>query len=150
VPHVIVKLWPGKSDEQKRRLSHAIVRDVTSILNYGDESVSVGFEGVSAQDWEHRANEKWGPALLPAPICAERRIRRCSSALATRRSPAPRSWLTSSGVASARGSQSEDGFLLLLRPFLDQFSFASPASRRKPRVALEELALPAPLPAGPT
>jgi 4-oxalocrotonate tautomerase len=52
VPHVIVKLWPGKSDEQKRRLSDAIVRDVTSILNYGDESVSVGFEEVSAQDWE--------------------------------------------------------------------------------------------------
>ena len=31
--------------------------------------------------------QKWGPALLPAPICAERRICRCSSALVTRRSP---------------------------------------------------------------
>ena len=65
MPHVIVKLWPGKSDEQKRRLSHAIVRDVTSILNYGDESVSVGFEEVSALDWEPRVFNpeilnKWG------------------------------------------------------------------------------------------
>jgi hypothetical protein len=95
------------------------------------------------------AHAKWGPALLPAPICAERRFRRCSSALATRRSPAPRSWLTSSGVASVHGSQSEDGFLVPLRPFLDQSPVAPPASRGRPRVALERLALPAPLPAGP-
>jgi 4-oxalocrotonate tautomerase len=52
VPHIIVKLWPGQSDEQKHKLSDAIVRDVTSILNYGDQSVSVGFDEVSPQDWE--------------------------------------------------------------------------------------------------
>jgi 4-oxalocrotonate tautomerase len=51
MPHVIVKLWPGKSEEQKRRLSNAIVEDVTNILNYGDESVSVAFEEVTANDW---------------------------------------------------------------------------------------------------
>jgi phenylpyruvate tautomerase PptA (4-oxalocrotonate tautomerase family) len=47
VPHVIVKLWPGKSEAQKRGLSDAIVRGVTDILNYGEESVSVGFEEVA-------------------------------------------------------------------------------------------------------
>ena len=31
MPHVIVKLWPGKSDAQKRELSDAIVREVTRI-----------------------------------------------------------------------------------------------------------------------
>jgi len=51
MPHVIVKLWPGKSDAQKGDLSDAIVRDVTRILNYGDESVSVGFEEVAPPDW---------------------------------------------------------------------------------------------------
>jgi 4-oxalocrotonate tautomerase len=50
MPQVIVKLWPGKSDEQKQRLSHAVVRDVTSILNYGDQSVSVAFEEVAARE----------------------------------------------------------------------------------------------------
>jgi 4-oxalocrotonate tautomerase len=54
MPHVIVKLWPGKSVEQKRRLSDAIVRDVTSILNYDDESVSVAFEEVSSNEWTDR------------------------------------------------------------------------------------------------
>ena len=57
MPHVIVKLWPGKSDDQKRRLSDAIVRDVTSVLNYGDESVSVAFEEVSANDWNAKVVE---------------------------------------------------------------------------------------------
>jgi 4-oxalocrotonate tautomerase len=54
LPHVIVKLWPGKSAEQKRQLSDAIVSDVTSILNYGDESVSVAFEEVASSEWTDR------------------------------------------------------------------------------------------------
>jgi 4-oxalocrotonate tautomerase len=57
VPHVIVKLWPGKSDEQKRTLSEAIVRDVTSILGYGDASVSVAFEEVAASEWNAEVYE---------------------------------------------------------------------------------------------
>ena len=51
MPHVIVKLWPGKSEEQKQRLAHAITRDVMSILGYGEESVSVGLEEVGANPW---------------------------------------------------------------------------------------------------
>jgi 4-oxalocrotonate tautomerase len=51
VPHVIVKLWPGKSDAQKRRLAQAITGEVMKILHYGEESVSVGFEEVDASDW---------------------------------------------------------------------------------------------------
>jgi 4-oxalocrotonate tautomerase len=53
--HVIVKLWPGKSEAQKRELSDAIVRDVTSILSYGDKSVAVGFEEVGPREWSARA-----------------------------------------------------------------------------------------------
>lgn len=34
MPHVIVKLWPGKSEQQKRRLTAAITREVAAILNY--------------------------------------------------------------------------------------------------------------------
>ena len=54
MPHVIVKLWPGKSEDQKARLAEAILRDVTGILNYGDDSVSIGFEEVSAGDWTEK------------------------------------------------------------------------------------------------
>jgi len=31
MPHVIVKLWPGQSEQQKRRLADAITRDVTPV-----------------------------------------------------------------------------------------------------------------------
>jgi 4-oxalocrotonate tautomerase len=51
MPHVIVKLWPGKSDEQKSRLTEAIVSNMTSILGAGDASISVAFEEVAPDDW---------------------------------------------------------------------------------------------------
>jgi len=47
MPHVIVKLWPGKSEHQKRRLAEAITKEIIDILHYGDESVSVAMEEVS-------------------------------------------------------------------------------------------------------
>ena len=47
MPHVIVKLWPGKSEAQKKRLAERITEAVTDVLHYGDESVSVAFEEVS-------------------------------------------------------------------------------------------------------
>ena len=51
MPHVIVKLWPGKSEEQKARLAEEIAKDVMEILGYGAESVSVAMEEVESRDW---------------------------------------------------------------------------------------------------
>ena len=51
MPHVIVKLWPGKSEQQKTRLADAITKDVMEILHYGDESVSVALEEVKSREW---------------------------------------------------------------------------------------------------
>ena len=51
MPHVIVKLWPGKSEQQKVRLAEAIAKDVMDVLGYGQESVSVAMEEVEPQDW---------------------------------------------------------------------------------------------------
>ena len=54
MPHVIVKLWPGKSEQQKARLAEDIVKDVMTVLNYGEESVSVAFEEVEPHDWAEK------------------------------------------------------------------------------------------------
>jgi len=54
MPHVIVKFWPGKSEEQKRRLAAAITKDVMEIFDYEDESVSVAMEEISPQDWPEK------------------------------------------------------------------------------------------------
>jgi 4-oxalocrotonate tautomerase len=56
MPHVIVKLWPGKSEAQKERLAEKIAQDVMEVLNYGEESVSVALEEVKSTDW---AEQVW-------------------------------------------------------------------------------------------
>jgi 4-oxalocrotonate tautomerase len=51
MPHVIVKLWPGKSKQQKQKLAEGVTNVVMSSLGYGDESVSVSLEDVVAGEW---------------------------------------------------------------------------------------------------
>lgn len=64
MPHVIVKLWPGKSEQQKVRISEAIVKDVANILNQGEDSISVVIEEVEPGDWAEKVykpdiRDKW-------------------------------------------------------------------------------------------
>jgi len=54
MPHVIVKLWPGKSQKQKKHLADRIVKAVMEVLNYGEESVSVAFDEINSRDWRER------------------------------------------------------------------------------------------------
>jgi 4-oxalocrotonate tautomerase len=54
MPHVIVKLWPGKSEQQKARLAEEIAKDVTEVLNCKEESVSVAIEEIDSQDWAEK------------------------------------------------------------------------------------------------
>ena len=51
MPHIIVKLWPGKSERQKHELAARITKAVMDTLHYGEESISVGFEEVGADQW---------------------------------------------------------------------------------------------------
>ena len=64
MPHVIVKLWPGKSEQQKARLTEAIAKDVTDVLGYGEESVSVALEEVEPEDW---AEKVYKPDIVSKP-----------------------------------------------------------------------------------
>jgi 4-oxalocrotonate tautomerase len=54
MPHIIVKLWSGRSEEQKRRFAEAVVKNATAILDCEEKSVSVGFEDIQPQDWEEK------------------------------------------------------------------------------------------------
>jgi 4-oxalocrotonate tautomerase len=54
MPHVIVKLWPGKTEKQKTQFARGISQSVMRTLNYGEESVSVAFEEVEPKDWASR------------------------------------------------------------------------------------------------
>ncbi|RVH60096.1 4-oxalocrotonate tautomerase [Sinorhizobium meliloti] len=49
---------------QKRQLAEAITKNVMDILNYGAESVSVGFLEVPAKDW---ADQVYRPDIQKKP-----------------------------------------------------------------------------------
>jgi 4-oxalocrotonate tautomerase len=46
MPHVIVKLYAGRSEQQKARLAEDISKTVMANLNCEEKSVSVGIEDV--------------------------------------------------------------------------------------------------------
>lgn len=64
MPHVIVKLYTGKSAKQKARLAEAVTHAVTATLEYDDKSVSVGIEDVDPKDW---ASNVYMPDIIGKP-----------------------------------------------------------------------------------
>jgi 4-oxalocrotonate tautomerase len=54
MPHVIVKLLPGRTEDQKNRLAEAITRDLMDIVVCEEKSVSVAFEEVEKDQWAER------------------------------------------------------------------------------------------------
>jgi 4-oxalocrotonate tautomerase len=66
MPHVIVKLYPGRSEEQKIKLTDAIVKDVIAIAKCDEKSVSVAFEEVDKEDW---AEKVYRPDILYKKDC---------------------------------------------------------------------------------
>jgi 4-oxalocrotonate tautomerase len=54
MPHVSVKLWPGRSEEEKKRLAKAISDDVVRITGCSPASVSVSIEDVPSDQWKER------------------------------------------------------------------------------------------------
>jgi 4-oxalocrotonate tautomerase len=51
MPHVIVKLYSGKSEQQKSRLAEQITKAVMAGANCAEQSVSVSIQGIEPSDW---------------------------------------------------------------------------------------------------
>ena len=51
MPHVIVKMYAGRSDAQKAALAEAVTQAVISANGCRADAVSVGIEDVAASDW---------------------------------------------------------------------------------------------------
>ncbi len=54
MPHVVVKLWPGKTEAQKQQLADAITKDLIDILGSSEPAVSVGIEEIDSGDWAEK------------------------------------------------------------------------------------------------
>lgn len=51
MPHVILKMVEGRSEDQKRALTAALTKAVTSSLGCGEDLVSVAIEDYADAEW---------------------------------------------------------------------------------------------------
>ncbi len=51
MPHIIVKLYPGRSEEKKQQLTDRIVNDVMEAIGCEEKSISVAFEEIPKEKW---------------------------------------------------------------------------------------------------
>jgi len=54
MPHIIVKLWPGRTEEQKTDLSSKITEVLKDTINASDSSISVAIEEISEERWKEK------------------------------------------------------------------------------------------------
>lgn len=54
MPHVIVKLYPGRPEEQKKRLADEIVKALVATVQCKEKSVSVAIEEFEPTDWPEK------------------------------------------------------------------------------------------------
>ena len=58
MPHVVVKLWPGRNDEIKTNLAKKIADVVAEDLKVDIGDVSVAFEEVGRSDWGEKVYKR--------------------------------------------------------------------------------------------
>ena len=64
MPHVIVKMYAGRAETQKRTLADEITRAVSKSLGYGNDAVSVSIEDVAPKDWVEKV---YKPEIVDKP-----------------------------------------------------------------------------------
>jgi 4-oxalocrotonate tautomerase len=54
MPHINIKMYPGRSEDMKQELTNAIVKDVLSIVQCDEKWISVVFEEIDSSDWPEK------------------------------------------------------------------------------------------------
>lgn len=52
MPHVSIKMYPGRTAEQKKALSDRIVRAMEETIGADSKSISVSFEEIAPEEWD--------------------------------------------------------------------------------------------------
>jgi 4-oxalocrotonate tautomerase len=64
MPHIIVKLYAGRSEQQKAEIAEAVAQAVMASAGSAERSVSVAIEDVAPEDW---ADKVYKPDILDKP-----------------------------------------------------------------------------------
>lgn len=54
MPHVIVKMHPGRDEETKKVLTQKMEELLVEVLHTTGDAVSVGIEEISSDDWQKK------------------------------------------------------------------------------------------------
>ena len=61
MPHVIVKLHAGRSEQQKARIADAVTKAVMATTGHGEDAASVAIEDVEPKNW---AEQVYKPDII--------------------------------------------------------------------------------------
>jgi 4-oxalocrotonate tautomerase len=64
MPHVIVKLLSGRTEQQKARIADEVTKAVMASANCAEQSISVSVEDVEPDDWTEKV---YKPDILGGP-----------------------------------------------------------------------------------
>jgi 4-oxalocrotonate tautomerase len=64
MPHVNVKLYSGRSEQQKARIAEELTKAVMIGANCAEESVSVSIEDVAPEEWVEKV---YKPDIMQKP-----------------------------------------------------------------------------------
>lgn len=62
MPHVEIKCFPGRTDEQKKKCADKIAEDIADILGCSVSSVSVAIIDVPEEEWKEKV---WDTDIIP-------------------------------------------------------------------------------------
>jgi 4-oxalocrotonate tautomerase len=54
MPHVAIKLYPGRTIEQKKALTEKIITAMAETIDADERSISVSFEDIDPAEWDER------------------------------------------------------------------------------------------------
>lgn len=66
MPHVDIKMFPGRDDELKKKVADAVLETMVSELGCAKEHLSVAISDVAPEEW----NEKVGNAVEESSVYA--------------------------------------------------------------------------------
>jgi 4-oxalocrotonate tautomerase len=64
MPHVIVKLYAGRSEQQKASIAEEVTKAVMAGANCGEDAISVSIEDVKPDDW---VEQVYKPDIIGKP-----------------------------------------------------------------------------------
>lgn len=54
MPHVNIKMYPGRSEDVKQKLADAIARDVLAVVQCDEKWISVVVEEIDSAEWPEK------------------------------------------------------------------------------------------------